>query len=182
MRALLLGFVVLVATATSAAAAPRQRAFAEDDLLSGAALALKPPEVPIVIPSAEDTFGLDEEMQAFVAPLKVVRDPRQRRQALIQAMEALGMCSLEYAEVTRAASGTFHDRQGNCLSFTMLFVSLARAIGLQSTYLAVVAPPQWSNDGQVVVASHVSKVIRSASGNEKFVDFNICPYKGAPRT
>ena len=75
MRALLLGFVVLVATAASAAAAARKPAYDENDLLSGDALSLAPPEAPIIIPSAEDTFALDEEMEAFVAPLKELRDP-----------------------------------------------------------------------------------------------------------
>lgn len=178
MRALLLGFVVLVATAASAAAATRKPAYDENDLLSGDALTLAPPALPIVIPSAEDTFALDEEMEAFVAPLKELRDPRQRMQALIAALEARGMFSLEYAEVTRTASGTFHDRQGNCLSFTMLFVSLARAIGLQASYQSVVVQPQWSNDGQVVVANHVNTAIRIGRGDETIVDFNLRPYQG----
>src|SRR5436190_3414311 len=99
-------------------------------------------------------------------------------QALIAALEARGMFSLEYAEVTRTASGTFHDQQGNCLSFTMLFVSLARAIGLQASYQSVVVQPQWSNDGQVVVANHVNTAIRIGRGDETIVDFNLRPYQG----
>ena len=47
------------------------------------------------------------------------------------------MFSLDYSEVTRTASATFHERQGNCLSFTMLFVGLARAAGLTATYQSV---------------------------------------------
>ena len=69
--------------------------------------------------------------------------------ALIEAMEERGMFSLEYAEVTRTASGTFHDRQGNCLSFTMLFVALARAAGsARRRYQSVEVPPTWSYDGR----------------------------------
>jgi hypothetical protein len=36
-------------------------------------------------------------MEAFVAPLKAVHQPRQKMQALIEALEARGMFSLEYA-------------------------------------------------------------------------------------
>jgi tetratricopeptide (TPR) repeat protein len=92
------------------------------------------------------------------------------------------MFSLEYAEVTRTARGTFHDRQGNCLSFTMLFVSLARAVGLQAGYQSVVVPPTWSNDGQVVVASHVNTTVRTRRGEETIVDFNIRPYQSDQRS
>jgi tetratricopeptide (TPR) repeat protein len=182
MRASLLGFVVLVATGATAAAATRQPAFNESELVSGAALTLAQPDVPIVVPTAAEAFALDAEMEAFVAPLKEVRDPRQRMRALIAALEARGMFSLEYAEVTRTARGTFHDRQGNCLSFTMLFVSLARAVGLQAGYQSVVVPPSWSNDGRVVVASHVNTTVRTARGEETIVDFNIRPYQSDQRS
>ena len=182
MRAWLLGFVVLVATAAGAAAAPRQPAFDESELVSGKALALAPSELPVVVPSPVETFALDAEMESFIAPLKEVREPRLKMQALIEALEARGMFSLEYTEVTRTARGTFHDRQGNCLSFTMLFVSLARAAGLQANYQSVVVPPSWSNDGQVVVASHVNTVVRTARGQETIVDFNLRPYQTEHRS
>jgi tetratricopeptide (TPR) repeat protein len=182
MRASLLGFVVLVATGATAAAATREPAFDQSELTSGAALALTPPQATIVVPTAEDAFALDAEMEAFIAPLKEVRGPRQKMRALIAALEARGMLSLEYAEVTRTASRTFHDRQGNCLSFTMLFVSLARAAGLQASYQSVVVPPTWSNDGQVVVASHVNTAVRTGLDEETIVDFNIRPYQSDHRS
>lgn len=182
MRALLLGFVVLVATGATAAAATRQPAFEESDLVSGTALALAPPETPIVVPTADEAFALDAEMQAFVLPLKEIHEPRMRLQALIAALEARGMFSLDYAEVTRTAPGTFHDRQGNCLSFTMLFVTLARATGLQAYYQTVVVPPTWSNDGQVVVANHVNTAVMTGRGEGTVVDFNIRPYQSDHRS
>lgn len=182
MRALLLGFVVFVATSATAAAATRQPAFDEAELVAGTVLALAPPDTPIVVPTADETFALDAEMQAFVAPLKYIREPRQRMQALIAALEERGMFSLEYAEVTRTAPGTFHDRQGNCLSFTMLFVTLARAVGLPANYQNVVVPPTWSNDGQVVVANHVNTAVTTGRGEETVVDFNIRPYQSDHRS
>jgi Flp pilus assembly protein TadD len=134
------------------------------------------------VPTAGETFALDAEMEAFVAPLKAIRDARQRMQALIAALEGRGMFSLEYAEVTRTARDTFHDRQGNCLSFTMLFVTLARAVGLPASYQSVVVPPSWSNDGQVVVANHVNTAVTTGRGEETIVDFNIRPYQSDHRS
>ena len=59
--------------------------------MSGAALALAPPATPIVVPTPDEAFALDAEMQAFIAPLKGLRDPHARMFALIEAMEARGM-------------------------------------------------------------------------------------------
>jgi Flp pilus assembly protein TadD len=64
----------------------------------------------------------------------------------------------------------------------MLFVSLARAIGLQAGYQSVVVPPTWSNDGQVVVASHVNTTVRTRRGEQTIVDFNIRPYRSDQRS
>jgi tetratricopeptide (TPR) repeat protein len=182
VRASLLGIVVLVATTTAAAAAPRQPAFDEAALVSGSVLELAPPATPVVVPTPDEAFALDAEMRTFVAPLQAFRDPRRRMFALIEAMEARGMFSLEYAEVTRTVSGTFHDRQGNCLSFTMLFVTLARAAGLSATYRSVDVPPTWSYDGTVVVANHVNTAVRNSGGDETVVDFNIRPYQSDQRS
>jgi len=96
---------------------------------------------------------------------------------LIKGMEARGMYSLEYAEVTRTVSQTFHERQGNCLSFTMLFVSLARAAGLRATDQSVAVPPTWTYDGTVVIANHVNTAVRTGGNTETIVDFNIRPYE-----
>jgi Flp pilus assembly protein TadD len=60
----------------------------------------------------------------------------------------------------------------------MLFVGLARAAGLTATYQSVEVPPTWSNDGQIVIASHVNAVVRTGYGEETVVDFNI---RGAQR-
>lgn len=172
-RASLLGVVVVAATAASAAAVPREAAFDEIELVSGAVLPLETAGQPFALPSPDEVFALDTEMRAFVAPFAELRDPRQRLMALIRGLEEHGMFSLDYAEVTRTASATFHERQGNCLSFTMLFIGLARALGLTATYQSVDVPPTWSNDGKVVIASHVNAVVRTGRGEETVVDFNI---------
>jgi Flp pilus assembly protein TadD len=178
MRALFLGVVVLLTAAQAfAASASRDAAFDEAELLAGAALPLSG-TTSLVIPTSNDVFALDEEMRAFVAPLAGIRDTRQRLLALTQAMADHGMFSLEYAETTRTATATFHERQGNCLSFTMLFVGLARAAGLPAAYQTVEVRPTWSNDGQVVIANHVNAAVRTSQRDETIVDFNIRALQG----
>jgi Flp pilus assembly protein TadD len=172
-RALLLGVVVLLATAASAAEVSREPLFDEAELVLGAALALEPAAEAFTLPSPDDAFQLDSAMRTFIAPFAAIRDPRHRLLKIVRGLEEHGLFSLDYAEVTRTASATFHDRQGNCLSFTMLLVGLARAAGLTATYQSVEVPPTWSNDGQVVIASHVNAVVRTGRGEETTVDFNI---------
>jgi Flp pilus assembly protein TadD len=177
VRVPLLCVVVLTATEASAAPVPRQPLFNEAELVSAVALTVADAEVPPA-PSREDAFDMDAEMQAFVAGVAGIRDSRQKLVALLKAMEARGLFSLDYAETTRTVSATFHGRQGNCLSFTMLLVGLARAAGLNANYQSVAVPPTWSNDGQVVIANHVNAVIRTAQGEDTVVDFNIRDYEG----
>lgn len=180
MRALFLGFVVLVATEASVAAVTREPAFDASELLLGHGLNLA--SFYVDVPTHDEVFALDDEMREFVAPVKALRTPQQKMQALIRALEEHGMFSLEYAEVTRTVSQTFHDRQGNCLSFTMLFVALARAAGLSASYQTVDVPPSWTYEGHVVIANHVNSFVRMGHGEQTIVDFNIRPYQsGQPR-
>lgn len=178
VRAPLRGTVVLFATVACAAPARGDSVLDDAQLVAGVSLAMASSSAPFTIPSAAEAFALDAEMHEFVAPVLAIRDPRHRLLTLIQGLEQRGMFSLEYAEVTRTASATFHERQGNCLSFTMLFVSLARAAGLTASYQSVEVRPTWSNDGQVVIASHVNSVVRTSKGEETVVDFNIRGYQG----
>lgn len=171
-RASLLGVVVVFAATASADPVAREPAFDEAELLSGVALALEPLAEPLTLPSAADVFELDSAMREFVARFTPIGDSRQKLLKLIDGLEQLGMFSLQYAERTSTASATFHQRQGNCLSFTMLFIGLARAAGLTATYQSVEVPPTWSNDGQVVIASHVNAVVRMGMGRDTIVDFN----------
>jgi tetratricopeptide (TPR) repeat protein len=180
MARLALLCVVLLVTPAAAGAGPRQPAFDEAALLSGAALALD--TASVAVPTHEQAFGLDEEMRVFAHTLAELRVPAARLSGLVNGMAARGLFSLEYAEVTRTAAAAFRDRQGNCLSFTMLFVALARAAGLSAAYQTVDVPPSWSNDGRVVIAHHVNAVVRTGVGEQTIVDFNQREYEGRGRS
>jgi tetratricopeptide (TPR) repeat protein len=173
-------YVVLLLASVAAVAGPRQPTFDEAALLSGASLALD--AAAVVVPTREQAFGLDEEMRAFSDMLAEQRSPVARLSALVDGMAARGLFSLEYAEATQTTTATFRDRQGNCLSFTMLFVTLARAAGLPAAYQTVDVPPTWSNDGRVVIANHVNAVVRTGVGEQTIVDFNQRDYEGRGRS
>ena len=162
---------VLIVVALEACAAPRLRppAISDADLLSGKVLEWNPPSAPL--PSRDDAFGLDEDMHAFVSSV-ATGDANARLSGLLDGMRDGGLLSLHYTDdFTRTASGTFHDRVGNCLSFTMLFVGLARAAGLDVRYQVVDVPPTWTDDlGLIAVGNHVNALV--LADHLLIVDFN----------
>ena len=50
-----------------------------------------------------------------------------------------------YDEITRTASETFRARRGNCLSFSNMFVAMARDVGLDVQFQEVEIPPDWTS-------------------------------------
>src|SRR6516165_7389618 len=160
MRGLLLAVGVLIVLEACTASSVRRSEISESDLLSGKALdASFTVSTPVV--SIGDAFALDDDMHQFVREISTVGDPAIRVNRLLQAMKQRGLFSLEYNEaVTQTVSGTFHEHRGNCLSFTMLFIALAREAGLHARYQLVDVPPQWNLDSDlVVIANHVNAVI-----------------------
>jgi tetratricopeptide (TPR) repeat protein len=170
--------VALVLLEACAASGPRQPTLTEDELLAGEGLPWDTKSAPALV-SEEEAFGLDDDMRAFVAPF-AAGDRTARLERLLARMDERGLFSLAYADThTRTASGTFHDGQGNCLSFTMLFVALARAAGLDVRYQVVDVPPVWNNDrGLVVIGSHVNAVVDASFGRRVIVDFNVRNFRG----
>ena len=127
MRGLLLAVGVLVLLEACTASSVRRSEISDEDLLSGKALDSSfTASIPVV--SIDDAFALDGEMQEFVRQVSEFGgDSSTRVIHLLQAMKQRGLFSLEYNEaLTQTVSGTFHEQRGNCLSFTMLFIALAR--------------------------------------------------------
>jgi tetratricopeptide (TPR) repeat protein len=160
------------------AAAPRASNLTEQQILSGEALPWPVPSSSTLV-TEDEAFGIDAEMRAFVAPLAAVAEPDERLLRLREAMESYGLFSMDYRnEFTRTARTAFHEHQGNCLSFTMLFVALAREAGLDSSYNVVDVPPTFdSKGGQVVVGRHVNALVRTAADRQFIVDFNEPNYR-----
>jgi Flp pilus assembly protein TadD len=104
---------------------------------------------------------------------------------------------LQYDETTRTAAETFRARRGNCLSFSSMFVAMARRVGLDARYQEVDVPPDWSfKDDAFVLNRHVNVLVdlgrgarpghlaaslaRSAAAEgEHVVDFNMEDFRTA---
>jgi len=105
-------------------------------------------------------FAITEEMSAW-AREKVGRysslGPESRLEVLQRAFFDRGEFEFEYDQArTLTADEAFSARQGNCMAFTSLFVSLSRSIGLPTFLLSVKRQPEITKDeGLVVVNRHV---------------------------
>ncbi len=131
---------------------------------------------PLALLSREQAFGIDDNMRTFVASIVGGSDdPRERLARLLEAMKERGFASLDYDEgATGSARETFYSGTANCLSFTMLFVALAREAGLHVSYQKVEVPPKWSKNTElVVVRNHVNALVEMRSDRNYIVDFNL---------
>ena len=97
-----------------------------------------------------------------------------RLRRLLYAVMGDGTFEVIYDETTRTAQETFLDQRGNCLSFTSMFVAMARYVGLHADYQEVTVPPDWSVSGQTFILNkHVNVYIRIDSRRDQMIDFNL---------
>lgn len=84
----------------------------------------------------------------------------ERLQALVTAVFHSSELHFVYAPATRTAVETFNTRSGNCLSFTFLFVSMARHLGLDARFREVEIAPVWTRTGAFVnLSQHVNAAV-----------------------
>lgn len=160
----------------------------EPSLVSGDRLFAEPiadaeiPWVRINEPSAN--------MRKYVAAtVGDIRAPTRRFNELFRNLAQDGFFKAVYtADSTLTAAETFMARGGNCLSYTNMFVALAREAGLDARYQIVAVPPSWDADaGFLIRYTHINVLVRNVSlnyrpGDDVIVDFNdVHPDPDYPR-
>lgn len=121
------------------------------------------------------------EMEAYVADTVTARKLASSRfRELFEGLARDGYFESVYsANATRTAADTFEQRAGNCLSYTSMFIALARIAGLDARYQIVDVPPSWDADaGFLIRYTHVNVLLRNLRlehqpGQDVIVDFNI---------
>ncbi len=155
-----------------------------EDLLSGHLLFGEPVDTSAI--REDDILALNDEMQDYVA-VKVGNDPqaRSRLRKLIRGMIDDGLLTMDYdPNLTQTAIQTFRTRQGNCLSFSILFAALAREAGLNTTFQMVAIPPSFRADGELILLNnHINVRVTGVRRDINFagdyvVDFNTAEYNG----
>ncbi len=104
-------------------------------------------------------FKLTEEMIDWARDAVPDSIPKQQQvDRLLEALTELRGLNLSYrADFTGTAREVFEQRQANCLSFTHLFVAMARALGLESYFLEIDDVETFSREGDLVIrAGHIT--------------------------
>jgi len=121
-----------------------------------------------------DLLALSPEMTAFLDE-HVDRNGKQTEKLaqLVYAIIGEDRFVLAFDDSTRTAQSTFQDRRGNCISFTNMFVAMARDLELDASYQEVTIPPDWSMTGQTFLFSqHVNALVGMKNALSRVVDFN----------
>ena len=116
--------------------------------------------VPISVPGPQQIIVIPPELRAQLQQNVIDKSySRERRMKLlvdyIFSKQGLG---LEYdSSVTRTVEQTFRDRKGNCMSFTLLFVTLAREAGVSAYVQEVGQALSWYQEENTLYnAGHVN--------------------------
>jgi len=133
----------------------------------------------------------DEQVLAVTAEMRAFLDEHVHQKAadqvklheLIEAIITAKTFALEFDDRTRTASEAFERRTGNCLSFSNLFVAMAREVGLKASFQEVDLPPDWSLDKDVFVLNrHVNVRVDLDPLSDHVVDFNIDDFRASYTT
>jgi hypothetical protein len=165
--------VLVLLGCTQASVRQQSGPVSAEELLFGGALGQRQPAEALV--DEGEILAVSPEMRRFLDS-HVDRDAGSfvKLHQLLYAIISEGSFGLEYDDRTRTAAQTFAERRGNCLSFSNLFVAMARDVGLNVSYQEVDIPPDWSFDSDAYVLNrHVNVHVELGITGEHVVDFNI---------
>ncbi|MEP4145899.1 MAG: transglutaminase domain-containing protein [Halioglobus sp.] len=169
-RIIILILIVLI-TACSTTGVDRVYApVTRDQLLDGSLIGLGDPDLQ----ELPNIIAINEEMRSFLDQhVEPEWGSLQKVQTILSAMLDDGL-SLDYdAFETHTAEEAFYIREANCMSFTNLFVALARASGVSAQFQEVDVPTTWEEQGNSWLYNrHVNAVVDLA-GTSVMVDFAV---------
>jgi Flp pilus assembly protein TadD len=160
-----------------------------DWLLSGERLFGQPIDLDREVPDIGVADPTDE-MRAYVAEIVAERRISNFRfRHLIARLARDGYFNTTYsAHQTLTAAETFAIKGGNCLSYTNMFIALAREAGLDAVYQVVDVPPSWDADAAFLIRyAHINVLVKNVyldrrSSQAVIVDFNeVHPAADFPR-
>ena len=123
--------------------------------------------------SEVDILELNAEMAEFlVRHVSPKQSPESRVSALMNAVFGKKGLDITYdSTATLTAVETFEAGHGNCLSFTVLFVALARHLGLDAYFEEIGEVVSWDRRGEIVVRNQHMVVEIEVENGRRRVDF-----------
>ena len=161
------GTLVLMLPACQTTTGPDEGLVPAAALLSGRAIfgeAVSSAERPDI-----DILATDEAMREFVADLRQDSQGAEgaaRFRGLMERMRSGGYALGGYDPYANlSAQDAFAEKRGNCLTYTSLFIALARELGFEASYQLVYVPPDYDSvNGLVVLNKHVNARVDGIPG------------------
>lgn len=125
-------------------------------------------EIPAL--EMEDLSSVSDEMQAFLDLYIPPNIPqRQRAWKLAVAMTDPYVLGFNYdPSLTLTPAETFRQRTGNCLSFSLLLVAMAREAGVAAQFQEVILRPEYSSINDTFINSrHINVLL--GRGHDSYV-------------
>jgi Flp pilus assembly protein TadD len=115
------------------------------------------------VPQAE-FLRVSPEMREFAETHAVRRGMNGRAWSLTYAALDPYVLDFDYdPQVTLTADQAFRDRKGNCLTFSGMFIAMARDAGLTAWYQEIEIQPTWSSvNDTLLVSKHVNAVVQGS--------------------
>ena len=132
----------------------------------------------IAIPDAREVIALTPAMGEYIdSRIRGGSAPVDRARRLVKILVREDFFPEDYyTNNTLTAAELFEARTGNCLSYTNLFVAMARHIGLDARFQIARIPAAFSSDeGYLVRSRHINVLIRDSKiprSEWLTVDFN----------
>lgn len=159
--------VTVVLMLASCASAPPESATVERydaDLAGGVPLfGERVTRTDAVIPDRSAVFSLTPEMRAYIDGVIRKKSPPVARARRLVKLLIRGDFFPDgyYNDRTLTAAELFEQRSGNCLSYTNLFVAMARHAGIDARFQIAKIPASWSADnGFLVRGRHINVLVR----------------------
>jgi len=140
----------------------------------------------VAVPDMAQVMAIPPELQEEIR--RRVVEPGGGRDKQLQRLADYAFgddgLALKYDnEVTRTVAEVYRDRRANCLSFTLLFVAMARQAGLEAQVQEVGEVLAWYQDeGVIYNANHVNVGVRTSMQWQVIdVDSNILAARNRPR-
>ena len=126
------------------------------------------PDVDILALGSEIKSVLDES----VIP---IRDSKKRLDEIVKILiQKVRYTTEEDRYGAKTAQETFDTGTGNCLSFSNLFVAMARYAGLKTEFQEIPTPPNWIRNGEVLFFTrHIGASIDIVSPMDQTVQLYV---------
>jgi Flp pilus assembly protein TadD len=128
-----------------------------------------------ILAPTPDLLALSDEMKDFADRyVMTANSPRQRMHMLHRSLRSNALLGIEYdPEADGTAAQAFARGRANGLTYTHLFISMARYAGLDARYQSLTLRPEWARFGtRVSLRLHVNVLVRLRRNEHYMVDID----------